>query len=448
MIGGDMIRNMVLILVFASMAIIYSENVYADGGYFYNVGVNTEEVDNDAMGGQQAFLLKTSDSFTLYLQSSVQGNLADFSWVLPLPVEPDEIEEAPEKLFQLLNDFTAPQVVQYEVKKHESNSGWCLGGVDSENSAGGDSNSSVGEDKDQGLVEVLTSGVVGDFSYEVIKSEKENALVNWLDENGYYLPSNAENIIKHYVDNEFVFLAAKIKRDVEGDNKVNSLPALEIKFPKDTEMVFPMRITSLSTRSKVPVLIYAAAKEEEPILSPETEWQEKTRKIQTVCNAGDYKVAVQDRIDSDSNNIVLQSRHYFEAIEEDWPSYYYDPAIWKIRSFSFECKDSMGYYDSDYLFEEELDFDNYDGDSVVLMKNLIEENYVLVRWYTELASEEMDEDIYLVTKAMDADYSNYNRVSYTNVNKCGSGCQQVPEPFFALLIVLLIAVGRRNYSNS
>lgn len=438
--------HVLILLVFAILS--YPLNAIADGSYFYSVTVKEEDVNMDAMGGQQALLVKNENDFTMYLQSSVKGNLSDFSWVLPLPAKPLQVTEAPDDLFTFLNYMTGPRIYIYEIR--EKDDGWCVSFGGSDSASNGGETVTVGNDDLEDLVKVVDAGVVGDFSYEVISSEEEDALVEWLDKNEYYLPEKAEKIISEYIEDGFLFLAAKVRRDLDSDEKVNSLPAMKIKFPADTKMVFPMKITSLSTQSEVPVLIYAAAKEEVAVLSEETQWNQVQMR-EDACTSEEYQYQTSDLLAENPNNISLQSRERLSAFG------YRDDDGETISGSVKSGSDELGYsYAGSWVYyfrenklysskDEELDFEDYSDETADLIKKMFDDIYVLSRWYTELSAEDMDEDIIFDLKEYDYDtFPDVSRIISVNAEKCdlGGGCRQVPDPFWALMLVLLLAVFR------
>lgn len=433
-------RMLVLVMAAAVLlSLVRMEALYADGGYFSSREIYQEQtVESDAMGAQQAFLLKTDDAFTLYLQSSVKGDMEDFSWVLPLPAVPDKVAEAPEDLFRLLDDLTSPRIVQYEVVQHgSSEDNGCLFGSSSTSADGGGGQEVLLEDGSRVMVEVLDAGRVGDFSYEIVGTQVDEALAVWLDQNDYRVPDELQEMVSDYVEEGFVFLAAKVLRDLEPDQTPNSLPPLAITFPINTDMVFPMRLTALSTETTVPVMVYSAAKDL-PILNNTSLWMEVKAPSSDVCTVDEYEAKLQQALHADPQNLALQFRERFNAGD----------------SWSFDEYDDDGLF---YRYSREIgrmvSYENYDVDSVRLLREMILEGYTLVRWYGQPTGEAMKEDIRLKTRA-EQDYEVWTSPEIIiEATQCsgeeegadeGGGCAQVPDSFILLLAVLMALLAVRR----
>ena len=100
--------------------------------------------------------------------------------------------------------------------------------------------------KSQADVEVMKSEQVGIYDVQVIKSDSENAIVEWLNENGFVYGDNDISVFKDYIVKQWCFVVAKIRPDAEL-NKVESrgmVAPLVLKF-KTEKAIYPLALTSL-----------------------------------------------------------------------------------------------------------------------------------------------------------------------------------------------------------
>jgi hypothetical protein len=72
------------------------------------------------------------------------------------------------------------------------------------------------------LVEVIERKTVGIYDVAVLSAEDPEALTNWLNQNGYFFPTEGKAILDYYINKEWYFVAMKInihrKGEVEGRN--------------------------------------------------------------------------------------------------------------------------------------------------------------------------------------------------------------------------------------
>jgi len=100
---------------------------------------------------------------------------------------------------------------------------------------------------------VVEETTVGIYNVAVIQAYKSNALNNWLSQQGYTIPIGGENIINEYINKNWYFVAAKIIPE-QLEEKGNIHP-IRLTF-KTSEIVYPMKITSISAKENMDVLLY------------------------------------------------------------------------------------------------------------------------------------------------------------------------------------------------
>ncbi|MDP3772011.1 MAG: DUF2330 domain-containing protein [bacterium] len=126
----------------------------------------------------------------LILEPSFTGNAKQFGLVMPTPSRP-ELNEAPEKIFQELEDLTNPIVQR----------GFGLESAPSAQSVSG------------GVV-VIEQKDVGDYSATVLTANSAAALIEWLNANGYkYNPNDEQNFSYYVQKGGFYFVALKVNME-------------------------------------------------------------------------------------------------------------------------------------------------------------------------------------------------------------------------------------------
>lgn len=222
--------------------LISSSIVFADGGYVWK---NTF-LGQAKSGGQQAIVLYFDNRETLVLQTNYEGELADFSWLIPVPVPvtANDVYEADANVFHWLDDITAPSFYLLE--------GYSEGGC---SCGGGGGASSPPGSTDQDHVEVLETILTETYEVNVLTASKVQDLVDWLDQNNYTYPEGAKAVLEGYIQRSWYFLAVRIKPSNPGVVIKQSLVPIQISF-EIGEPVFPLMISTLSSKPETEILIH------------------------------------------------------------------------------------------------------------------------------------------------------------------------------------------------
>lgn len=159
---------------------------------------------------------------TLVLEPSFHGTATDFGMVLPLPNKP-EITEAKESIFTDLNEITGGAPGMFE-----------------------DAFMSSAESSVEQSVRVIETKDVGDFKTTTLTADSSDALVAWLQENGYsYTQRDAENFEYYVQKTGYYFVALKVNMGEvsvdEGGQIDGRLKPIEFSFVSEAPML-PFRI--------------------------------------------------------------------------------------------------------------------------------------------------------------------------------------------------------------
>jgi hypothetical protein len=107
-------------------------------------------------------------------------------------------------------------------------------------------------------VEILEHKLVGVYDTTTIAAKEPNALSAWLAENGYAMPTNAAPVIGAYVKEGWVFVAARIRRDLS-QHSISAPHPLSFTF-QTPKPVYPMRLTGLDNGPlKVVLYVFGSA---------------------------------------------------------------------------------------------------------------------------------------------------------------------------------------------
>jgi hypothetical protein len=106
---------------------------------------------------------------------------------------------------------------------------------------------------------------VGGYEVSVLSAEDSAELTRWLGDNGYGVPAVAEPVLRRYTERDWFFVALKVREAAAAGTAPpgSGAPRLRmgpIRITFATEApVFPMHISTVSTREQVGVHLYVIA---------------------------------------------------------------------------------------------------------------------------------------------------------------------------------------------
>jgi hypothetical protein len=167
----------------------------------------------------------------LILKISVQGDVDQFGWVVPLPSAPETGKEDA-KLFEELHKYVQARLVAGGAK-HE--------GEKSLNTAAEAAPTAA---KD---VEVISREVVGSFDVSIVKENRAGSLNQWLTDNQYQPVPGGDEVIEWYREKGYVFACMRVNDAALSKNRAVDLHPLRFSFKTGGRdgMFFPMRLTGL-----------------------------------------------------------------------------------------------------------------------------------------------------------------------------------------------------------
>jgi hypothetical protein len=219
---------------------------------------------------QRALIHFTNGVERLVIETRFTGAGTNFAWVVPLPSQP-VVEAASSGLFPTLQYLFRP-VITHKVPKYYVVILFAIAvglllrwGVRSEVSlisvlmvvlllfllaalllpalGTASSKSARMSGAADPSLSILDRQLVGVFETVTIASREPRALQSWLRENGFTVTTNSEPVIADYVKEAWVFVAAKVRRDLPTEQTSTAHP-LAFTFKTDRP-VYPMRLTGV-----------------------------------------------------------------------------------------------------------------------------------------------------------------------------------------------------------
>lgn len=168
----------------------------------------------------------------LILKISVQGDVDEFGWVVPLPSAPETGQEDA-RLFEELHKYVQTRLAAQKGGKRN----------------GGDKfeESEKAAPAAAGGVEVISRETIGNFDVSIVKEEKAGTLNQWLEDNKYQPVEGGDEVIEWYRQKGYVFACMRVSDAALSKERAEDLHPLRFSFKTGGRdgMFFPMRLTGL-----------------------------------------------------------------------------------------------------------------------------------------------------------------------------------------------------------
>ncbi len=243
---------LVLVLLLSSTVAL------ADGGFFKQAPLpgrvaGTAEVSS---ASQKAILIREGNSEVLLLQTTYAGPAAEFAWVIPVPGRPTarDVFPASTEFVDAIFLATQPTVETHIVDPLRQYGR----GTKVPPGAGPSPGGAPGAPE---RVTVWERMEVGDYDVAVLSATGAVVLIEWLNENGFAFPSEAEEIAAGYVHKQWYFVALRIRPGLQQQQPVlQDLNPIGIRFPAE-QLTYPLEISAVSAPEKTSLLLVVLADE-------------------------------------------------------------------------------------------------------------------------------------------------------------------------------------------
>ncbi len=206
----------------------------------------------------QVILVRDGNRNIITMYNDFKGDTKDFAMVVPVPVvlKKSDIHVVDQGIFQRLNDYSAPRLVEYydenpcnkynvkdmEMKMAPSLSG-AMPGV------------ALSKRKESG-VKVEAKYLVGEYDILILSAKESGGLKEWLTMNGYKIPANAEEVLAPYIKSNLKFFVVKVNEQEKKKLPGNFLRPLQISF-SSPKFMLPIRLGMANADGDQDLVVYA-----------------------------------------------------------------------------------------------------------------------------------------------------------------------------------------------
>ena len=201
--------------------------------------------------GENIAFAMSGGTVTANIQIQYQGNASDFGWLLPLPSVPT-LDLGTDELFTELLATTQPK---YEINRvYEGSCSFdpSHGGGFNGPTAGatGGAGGSGGGDGSGGSPLVYQSSI-GPYDYAVLSADSQDAMLQWLSDNRYFVPTGTSDAVGPYIHTGAYFLALKLKSGASSGD----IQPVVVKYQSDLPMI-PLVLTSVAANPHMGIQVW------------------------------------------------------------------------------------------------------------------------------------------------------------------------------------------------
>jgi hypothetical protein len=209
----------------------------------------------------QVILVRDGNRNVLTMYNDFQGDTKDFAMVVPVPVvlQKSDIKVVDHQIFDLLNDYSKPRLVEYFDQNPCAQIYYdkraVPGSALNEVVVSGYGNAKKKEEK----VKIEAKYLVGEYDILILSATESGALKNWLDQNGYKIPAKADEVLTPYIKSNLKFFVVKVNEEEKKKLPGNFLRPIQISF-NSPKFMLPIRLGMANADGDQDMLVYAFTK--------------------------------------------------------------------------------------------------------------------------------------------------------------------------------------------
>ena len=239
-------------LLIISAIIAASPMLYSFCGFYVSKADGT--IKNKT---SQVILVRDGNKSVITMYNDFKGDVKDFAMVVPVPVvlQKSDIKVTDNGIFQRLNDYSAPRLVEYfDENPCELRVMDMAVSVPSMNKSMREE-SKLYKDKSLGVI-VEASYTVGEYDILILSAKESSGLKTWLTDNGYKIPKGAEEVLEPYIKSNLKFFVVKVNVKEKEKTGLENLRPIQIKF-NSPKFMLPIRLGMANADGDQDMIIYA-----------------------------------------------------------------------------------------------------------------------------------------------------------------------------------------------
>jgi hypothetical protein len=208
----------------------------------------------------QVILVRDGDRTVITMSNDFKGDVTDFAMVVPVPtvLKKSDIKVVEADLFQRLNDYSKPRLVEYydqnPCERYYANED--RSSAMREVVVAGVAKQKARKDEDEYKVTVEATYTVGEYDIVILSAEESNGLYKWLSANKYKIPKGAEEVLEPYIKSNMKFFVVKVNVEEQENLGFEQLRPIQIKF-NSPKFILPIRLGMANADGDQDMIVYA-----------------------------------------------------------------------------------------------------------------------------------------------------------------------------------------------
>ncbi|GAB4093670.1 DUF2330 domain-containing protein [Flaviaesturariibacter terrae] len=236
-------KGAALLLLFTLMA----QHAFAFCGFYVSKADGTLKNKTS-----QVILVRDGDRNVITMYNDFKGSLRDFAMLVPVPVvlKESDIHVVDPKIFQTLNDYSGPRLVEYYDEDP------CVQHVYEERAMTQYAPAAVEDGALQKGVRIEARYQVGEYDILILSARQSAGLSEWLLANGYKIPAAAREVLEPYIKSNLKFFVVKVNETALKRISNNFLRPLQISF-RSPKFMLPIRLGMANADGDQDLIVYA-----------------------------------------------------------------------------------------------------------------------------------------------------------------------------------------------
>lgn len=209
----------------------------------------------------QVAVVRHDNKTVMSMLNDFEGEMKDFALVVPVPVvlEEGQIHVADKALFEHLDAFSAPRLVEYHdpdpCRVYEAES-WGMAKSAAPPMAG-----ALRDERSRALgVTVEAQYTVGEYDIVILSATESGGLETWLIESGYRVPAGARRALQPYIRQGLKFFVARVNLKEQAATGLSWLRPLQFAF-ESPRFMLPIRLGMANSQGAQDLIVYLMTRE-------------------------------------------------------------------------------------------------------------------------------------------------------------------------------------------
>jgi hypothetical protein len=208
----------------------------------------------------QVILVRDGNKTIITMYNDFKGDAKDFAMIVPVPVvlHKEDVHVVDPSIFQRLNDYSAPRLVEYwdqnpcSVEREDKMYNKAASPAMNETVVIG---YGTAKKKDLG-VKIEAQYLVGEYDILILSAKESGGLKEWLTTNGYKIPEGAAEVLDPYIKSNLKFFVVKVNEKEKKKLNNNFLSPIQISF-NSPKFMLPIRLGMANADGDQDLVVYA-----------------------------------------------------------------------------------------------------------------------------------------------------------------------------------------------